>query len=267
MSASILDRDPPPADQRIRYGADPLQFGDLRLPAGSGPHPCAVAIHGGFWRNRYSLDHLGHLCAALASAGIATWSIEYRRIGDPGGAWPGTFEDVALAARYIRDNAARHGIDRDRMIVIGHSAGGQLASWLASVGDLPGDSPIHTGPLSLGAVVSLAGVLDLRRAWDLSLSEGVVEEVLGGSPDEVPERYDAASPVELLPSGVQHLLVHGDEDEIVPVEISERYHAAANAHGDRCALLTLPATGHFALIDPTSAAWPDILSMIQTCFE
>src|SRR5436190_1546962 len=101
----ILDLAPPPADARLRYGPEPLHFGDLRLPKGDGPHPVVVVLHGGFWRAAYGLEHIGHLCAALTGAGMATWSIEYRRIGNPGGGWPGTFQDVALAAKYVRELA------------------------------------------------------------------------------------------------------------------------------------------------------------------
>lgn len=263
MSDSILGREPSPADQRIPYGSDPLQFGDLRLPGGPGPYPCAIAIHGGFWRNRYDLAHLGHLCAALTDSGIATWNIEYRRLGDPGGGWPGTFQDVALAARFLFDNAARYRIDPDRVFATGHSAGGHLASWLAATGNAPEASPIRAGSLPLRAVVSLAGVLDLRRAWELRLSEGVVRDFLGGTPDDVPERYTAASPIELLPSGVPHLLVHGVADGIVPIEISERYRKAAVAQGDDVTLLALPGAGHFEPIDPLSAVWPEMLTAIE----
>jgi len=263
MSAFILDREPVPAGQRIRYGPGPLRFGDLRLPDGPGPHPCAIVIHGGFWRNRYDLAHLGHLCAALTASGIATWNIEYSRIGDPGGGWPGTFRDVTLATRFLFDTAASVRIDMDRIVTIGHSAGGHLASWLAGGANVPEDSPVRSDRLPLRAVVSLAGVLDLRRGLELQLSEGAVRDLLGGSPGDVPQRYADASPIELLPTGVPHLLLHGDEDDIVPVEISERYHEAALAAGEDVALLTLSGTGHFGLIDPGSVVWPEVLAAIQ----
>lgn len=263
MSDSVLDREPPLADQRIAYGSDPLQFGDLRLPGGPGPNPCAIAIHGGFWRNRYDLAHLGHLCAALTASGIATWNIEYRRLGDSGGGWPGTFQDVALAARYLIDNASTYGIDPDCIFAIGHSAGGHLASWLAGGASMPGNGLIHPDRFPLRAAVSLGGVLDLRRAWELRLSEGVVRDLLDGTPDDVPERYAAASPIELLPSGVPHLLVHGVADGIVPIGISERYREAAVAQGDDVTLVALPGADHFEPIDPLSAVWPEILTAIE----
>ncbi|MBA2276346.1 MAG: alpha/beta hydrolase [Chloroflexia bacterium] len=259
MSESILERVPPPADARLRYGGEPPQFGDLRVPAGAGPHPCAIVIHGGFWRARFDLTHVGHLCAALTAAGLATWNVEYRRVGDPGGGWPGTFQDVAGAAAYLVDIAADHEIDPGRVIVAGHSAGGHLAFWLAGLGRVSAKSPIRVAPPPR-AVVALAGVLDLDAAWELNLSERAVGGLLGGGPAEVPARYAAASPRALLPLGVRQLIVHGTADENVPYAIAEAYHAAAVAAGDDATLLPLPDAGHFELIDPASREWPAILA-------
>src|SRR3954454_10055416 len=129
---SILDLPPPPADARVRYGADPNQFGDVRVPKGAGPHPLIVNIHGGFWRSRYDLLHAGHLCAALAKAGIATWNLEYRRVGNPGGGWPGTFEDLTQGFLFVRELGRRFHFDAKRIATMGHSAGGQLALVLAA---------------------------------------------------------------------------------------------------------------------------------------
>ena len=258
---SILELPAPPADVRLPYGPDVLHFGDLRLPSGPGPHPVAIAIHGGFWRARYDLEHLGHLCAALTGEGIATWSVEYRRIGNVGGGWPNTFLDVARAADALRDLAASYPLDLSRVIAFGHSAGGHLALWLAALHCIPVGDPLHTpDPLPLRGVLSLAGVADLRRAWELNLSNGAAGELLGGSPSEYPQRYATASPIELLPLGVRQHLVHGAEDDIVPLEISQRYHNAARASGDDVTLTVLPYTGHFEPIDPRSRAWPAVVS-------
>lgn len=262
MSESILDRVPVPADLRLRYGPEPQQFGDLRLPAGEGPHPCAIVIHGGFWRARYDLTYAGHLCAAVAEVGLASWNIEYRRVGDLGGGWPGTFHDVAQATAHLFAIAPEHAIDPDRVIAVGHSAGGHLAFWLAGLGHVPADSPIHTDPPPLRAVAALAGVLDLAQAWKLNLSDRAVVGLLGGGPDEVPERYAAASPSALLPLGVPQLLVHGTEDPNVPYAISKAYHAAAVTAGDDVTLLSLPGAGHFELVDPASWEWPAIQSAL-----
>lgn len=262
VTGTVLDREPPPADERIPYGDAELEFADLRLPTGDGPHPCAIAIHGGFWRNPYDLEHFGHLCAALTSLGLATWNIEYRRVGDPGGGWPGTFEDVTAASNYLFDHAAELRIDPEHVIVLGHSAGGQLASWLASMANVPGNSPIRSEPLPLHAAVPLAGVLHLRQGWLDNLGNGAVAEFLGGSPDLVGDRYAAASPMVLLPSPTPHLVVHGIDDDIVPVTMSGAYHSQATRMGARASLLTLPGADHFDIIDPESTAWPEIASAI-----
>src|ERR1051326_1084116 len=173
MSSEIIDAPPPPASQRISYGTDPFQFSDLRLPPRDGPHPVAIMIHGGYWRSIYGLNYLGHVCAALTAAGIATWNVEYRRLGNPGGGWPGTFDDVANAAEHLGAISVQFNLDLTRTIAMGHSAGGQLALWLAS------QKKLVTG------AISLAGVVDLRRAWELGLSNTVVADLLGGSPDEI----------------------------------------------------------------------------------
>lgn len=258
MAASILDRPAPPASRRVPYGDRPEQVADLRLPDGDGPHPCAIAIHGGFWRNRYGLDYLGHLGAALAARGIATWNIEYRRAGDPGGGWPGTFHDVVAASRSLFDNAGDLRIDPARVIALGHSAGGHLASWLASLGNVPAGSEVAAEPLPLRGAVPLAGVMDLARCFELRLSDDAVVGLLGGTPAEVPDRYAATSPTALVPSPAPHLLAHGTWDESVPIDLSERYEQAAMAAGARVALMALPRTDHFQVIDPRSPVWPAI---------
>ena len=237
MSVDTIEATSPPADHRVSYGIDPFQFCDLRVPDKQGPHPVAVMVHGGFWRSIYGLKYLGHICAALTSVGIATWNIEYRRLGNPGGGWPGTFDDVSNAADYVGAVARDFNLDLNRTIAIGHSAGGHLALWLA------------TRKKPLRGVVSLAGVVDLKRAWELRLCNTVVADLLGGSPDEVAERYQFASPIEHLPLGIPQKLFHGTADPSVPYEISERYVHAAQLTGDDAELITLENAGHFELVD------------------
>jgi len=242
-----------------------LQFGDLRVPGGAGPHPALVVIHGGFWRARYDLLHIGHLCAALTTGGVATWSVEYRRLGNPGGGWPGTFQDVAMGAGHLRAIARQYDLDLARVAAIGHSAGGHLALWLAGCHRLKPRDPLFVAdPLPLVGAISLAGVADLRRTWELGLSSNVVEEFLGGTPRQVPERYGSASPIELVPLGVPQALVHGTKDDTVPFEISTRYQAAALAAGDRVELVALPGTGHFEVIDPRSEEWPAVVAAVRS---
>ncbi|MSP13425.1 MAG: alpha/beta hydrolase [Chloroflexi bacterium] len=252
----VLSLPPPAGNIRIPYGPGEFHFGDLRLPDTPPPYPTLTMIHGGFWRSQYGLDHTGHLCAALTAAGCATWSIEYRRLGNPGGGWPGTFQDVAQAIGHLRLLAPHYHLDLQRLVLMGHSAGGHLALWLAGAGRIPPGNPLHAPDLPrCRAAISLAGVIDLRHAWQLGLSQGIVEQLLG-SPAAYPERYATASPIELLPLGIRQILLHGTEDTNVPIEISQRYYNTALAHGDDITLISLPQMGHFEPIDPQSAAWP-----------
>jgi acetyl esterase/lipase len=264
VSEEILDRAAPEDARRIAYGEDVNQFGELRLPSGEGPWPLAICLHGGFWRAQYDLVHLGHLCAALAAAGIATWNVEYRRVGHEGGGWPETFLDVGRGTDYVRELARQYPLDLGRVITVGHSAGGHLALWVAGRRRVPAGSEIASAdPLPLHGTVSLAGVVDLARAHALGLSADATGDLLGGSPETVSERYSAASPAALLPLGVPQLLIHGTADDSVPFELSEMYVEAASAAGDEATLLALPGTGHFEVIDPLSHEWPAILAAIK----
>ncbi len=264
MSDGILSRPAPVSGARIQYGSGEWNFGDLRFPSTGGPHPLVVAIHGGFWRARYDLSYMGHPCTALTSLGFATWNVEYRRIGNPGGGWPGTFLDIAAAADFVRDLAHTYDLDLSRVVATGHSAGGQMALWLAARHRIPQGSELYSAsPLPLKGAVSLAGVVDLRRGWELHLSSGVIEEFMGGTPASDSERYEAASPAELLPVGVPQWLVHGTNDANVPYEISKSYCDLARSLGDDATLVTLPGAGHFGVVDPQSREWPTVVEALQ----
>lgn len=252
----ILSLPAAPPDARYSYGPGEFQFGELRLPKSLGPHPAAIVIHGGYWRAAYDLNHVGPLCAALSKAGVAAWSLEYRRIGNVGGGWPGTFDDIKKGAEYLRAIAPRHNLDLKKVVVLGHSAGGQLALWLAAQRTIP-----------LRGVVSLAGVNDLRRAFVLRLSGNAVVELLEGTPADVPDRYSKASPIELLPIGIPQRLVHGDRDPVVPFEMSATYREAARGAGDDARLIPLAGAGHFEVIDPRSRQWPEIVASIGSLLE
>lgn len=255
-----LEREAPTPRATLPYGDAPQQFGQLRLPnarrAGRGPYPLAIVIHGGYWRARYDLAYFGAACGALARAGLATWNIEYRRIGDPGGAWPGTFSDVAAAADFVRTLANDYPLDLARVITLGHSAGGHLAFWLAARPRLPEHTSLwRPDPLPLAGAIALAGVVDLRRAWALGLSDNATGLLLDGDPDAECERYDLASPYEALPLGVRQILLHGDADANVPIELSERYAERGRALGDDITFEALDGAGHFELVDPATAEW------------
>lgn len=242
---------------RLAYGAEPLQFGELYLPDNAGPRPVAVLIHGGYWRARYGLDLMTGLAKDLSARGVAAWNIEYRRVGDQGGGWPGTFLDVALAADYLRTLAQAYNLDLQRVIPIGHSAGGHLAFWLAARPNLAQNSPlaITSRPLALAGAISLAGVVDLELAWRLKLSNSAVIDLLEGGFDVVPERYIATSPAALLPLGISQVLIHGTADDSVPLQMSLEYTAKAKAANDVVTFIELAGVDHFALIDPNSDAW------------
>ena len=253
-----------PPGQRIAYGSDPLQFGELRLPEGKGKHPVAVVIHGGCWQAAYDLEHIGTLSAALTLAGIATWTLEYRRIGNPGGGWPGTFQDVGRGLDYLRELAARHPLDLERVVVMGHSAGGHLALWAAARRRLPKDSPAATAdPLPLRGAISLAGVPDLRQGAAKHVCGNAVEELMSGPAAQVADRYRQASPGEMLPLGVPQVLLHGALDRIVPVELSQEYAERARKAGDTARVQILSDAGHFELIAPHTSAWPAVLAAAQ----
>lgn len=262
MPTPILDRTPSPADDRIAWGDAPQQFADLRRPDGDGPHPAVIAIHGGYWRNRYSLDYMGHLCAALTSQGAITWNLEYRRVGDPGGGWPGTFQDIVAGTRHLLDLADELGVDPKRVVVVGHSAGGHLASWLTSLRAAP-DAGEDGQPPSLLAAVSLAGVLDLHRAWELHLSDDAVVDLLGGAPEQVPERYIATSPLAMVPPRAPQFVMHGQKDEHVPIELSQRYAEATMRMGGVATMLSIPNADHFDVVDPESSVWAEVASTVR----
>lgn len=259
-----LYRIQPPPGTRIPYGTQPSQFGDLRLPAGPGPCPVVVSIHGGNWRARYSSAYMGHLCGRLAEAGIATWNIEYRRVGEDRGGWPGTFLDVGAATDHLKTLAREYDLDLDRVVALGHSAGGHLALWLAARPRISQDSPLYTtSPLPLRGCVGISPVSDLTRYWQLGISNRAAGQLLGGSPAEVPERYAAASPIELLPLGAPQILVHGVEDREVPFELSERYVARASRLEDPATLTPLPDAGHFEPVDPRTEEWVVVMNVVQ----
>ena len=259
-----MERHSPNFDKRIEYGPEPQHFAESRFPDGPGPFPFLFVVHGGFWQSAYDLKQIGSLCAALTDKGIVTCNLEYRRVGNSGGGWPGTFRDVSLATDNIMDTISSDpAIDVARATVMGHSAGGHLAQWLASTHRVPKASPLHSAQkYRLVRAVSLAGVCDLRAAWKQRLGNGAVAKLMGGSPDQYPERFDAGSPIELLPSGSRQILIHGTEDDIVPFSQSEKFVERAEQLGERPTLVKLNGVGHFELIDPESDAWSTIVTAV-----
>jgi acetyl esterase/lipase len=266
-AADLADFGNPPADARIRYGDDPLQFGDLRLPPSDGPHPVAVFVHGGCWLSEYDIAHSGKLTAALAANGIATWSLEYRRVGDPGGGWPGTFEDIARGADHLASIADEYRLDLERVIVMGHSAGGQLALWLAAGPDLPPDAALPAEPrIEVHGVLALAPAADFDYLYEHGTCDDAVARLMGGSPQAFPDRYRLADPVRFAPGPAPQLIIVGRHDETWTPP-ARRYFETAEARGDDVHLIEAPESGHFELIDPDSSTWPLVLGAARALLE
>jgi len=243
------------AVQPCSYGPRDDQVADLRIPEGHGPHPVAVLIHGGFWRSHWTRDIMEGLAVDLAGRGWATWNLEYRRVGT-GGGWPATLEDIAAGTDYLETLATDLPLNLDRVVAIGHSAGGQLALWAAARRD-PGTR------ISLSAAVGLAPVSDLVAGYQQGIGDGAVENFMARSPTSGPDRYAAASPAELLPLEVPQIIIHGNADDAVPVAMSRHYVTAAVAAGDTVKYHELDGADHMSLIDPSHKAWSLAVSELE----
>jgi acetyl esterase/lipase len=256
-----------PADYRISYGKDENQFGDLRVPSGAGPYPIAILIHGGCWKADFAtLRDLAPMADALKADGIATWNIEYRRLFQTGSGWPGTYLDVSKSVDYVRSIAADKKLDLTRVIVIGHSAGGHLATWVAARARLSTASPLYVkDPLPIRGVIDLAGTGDMKAFIQFEQQGchgAVVEEMLGGKPIDVPEHYAQASAIKMLPLGIPQILIWGKNDDIAPIFLGERYMLAAKQAGDPVRLVSIPDVGHFEIASPLATTWPAVRSEI-----
>jgi acetyl esterase/lipase len=238
----------------LAYGPDPNQQGDLYLPETTSP-PVVCLLHGGFWRSHRSRDLMVPLAADLVARGFAVWNLEYRRIGQPGGGWPGTLLDVAAGIDHLAA-IAEEGVPLDltRVSAAGHSAGGHLALWSAARHRASAAGLLPPPRVRVAAAAGLGPVADLQRAFALRLGNDVVAELLGGSPSERPDAYRMADPIALLPAGARSLVVHGTADDVVPIEVGRSYVEAARAAGDDATLAALSGVGHLEFLDPRSEA-------------
>jgi acetyl esterase/lipase len=246
----------------LRYGPHHAQVAELWRPRDvPGERPVVVLIHGGFWRQLYTKQLMHGLAKAVVAHGWVAYNIEYRRVGRLGsGGWPETFQDVAAAIDALRDVA---GIDLGCVVTCGHSAGGHLALWAGSsrVTGIPVPQAHHRVPVR--AAISLAGVVDLDAAARRNLGNGAVPALMGGGPQEFPDRYALGSPAALLPMGIPQYLLHGEADTTVPASLSADYVDLARARGDEAEYVPLPGAGHMDMIDPHGAAFSEVVARLD----
>jgi acetyl esterase/lipase len=259
-------------DQRVPYGKDSSQYGELRIPAVAGPHPVVILVHGGCFKAAYANPRdLAPMADTLKAQGVATWNIEYRRLGQPGGGWPGTYLDVGRAVDHVRTLARQYRLDLGRIVIVGHSAGGHLAMWAAARSRLPATSPVHQRhPLPVRGVIDLAGPVDMTaniEGYQALCRDSVITSLLGGTPATVPQRYQQVSPISLLPLGVPQVLVAGTHEEFVPLPLMKAYAEAAQRAGDSVRIVVIPGAGHFEIASPRSPAWPRVESAIRSLLD
>jgi len=251
------------ADYRLKYGPHIFQFGDLRLPSTEGPHPVVVIVHGGCWSTRFGLHLMDAMAERLTELGLATWNIEFRRVGQKGSAWPDTFDDVAFALRYVDNLSDKYNLDTDRIVLVGHSSGGHLALWLANQA-----LSRQGSELNIRGVVALAPVADLLA---VATTEGFacresLEALMGGTYAEFPERYQAASPAHMKGIDIPVIVVSGDQDNIIPSQHVQNYADTARKRGIAVQHIVVGPSGHFEMVTPAAKVWSEIETIITSLY-
>lgn len=262
--SDLYGRPKPKATMSIAYGDLSQQVADLWLPEGSGRHPLVVMIHGGCWTKTIAdLEIMNWAAEDLRQRGVAVWNIEYRGIDEPGGGYPGTYQDVAAGVDAVRAQAVEHGLNLRKVVVVGHSAGGHLSLWAAARHKLPRTSPLYVRrALKIGAVIDLAGIADLETDTDTACGPLPVAAMAGLPSPERPDVYADTSPAALVPLGTSQYVIHAVDDLTVRPEISAAYAAKARAAGDHVEVLNLPG-GHVEEIAPGTPAWDATAALIE----
>jgi acetyl esterase/lipase len=259
----------PKADIRLSYGPEASQVVDLWLPKGPGPHPVVVVIHGGCWiKSIAGLELMDFVANDLRRHGIAVWNIEYRRIEEPGAGYPGTFLDTGAALDLLGASAAKYRLNLDRVVAVGHSAGGHLALWAAARSALPKDSPLWTAhPQKIDAVVGLGQLGDLRAVAEAKKppcgGAATIASLVGPPTAAHPDVYADTSPDRLEPSPARKILIHGSDDTIAPPVFGEIYRDAAAKRGAKVELSIIAGADHFDIIAPETAAWARVRAVIE----
>jgi acetyl esterase/lipase len=273
----LLERARPEPTATIDYGDKGMQRVDLWLPAGKGPHPTVLMVHGGCWQTDIADRRIMNWIAEdLRKRGIAVWNIDYRGVDREGGGYPGTFADAAAAADALRVHASAYDLDLDPLVATGHSAGGHLALWLAarrapkasaSNPLIPRGSPLLSpDPLRIDTVVSLGGLPDLELAAvppGSGCGTEIIEKLVG--PPTLGSRnvYADTSVPRLAPLGVKQVLINGRQDRIIPTAYATDYERKMRAAGDSVRVRMIEDTGHVELIAPETAAWAATVEEIE----
>jgi acetyl esterase/lipase len=265
--ADYLALSGPAPTSRVAYGPAPSQYAELFVPPGAGPFPVAVLVHGGCWTKEFGgITQLRNMAGALAGRGIAVWNVEYRRVDEPGGGYPGMYEDMHAALDTLAQQAGAQRLDLERVVAVGHSAGGQLVQWIAGRARIPASSPLHrSAMLPVRAVVSLGGLADLRRERALIKSScGRDTPELAGHPSATrPDVYADTNAAELMPNGSYTILVTGELDTISPPRVAHDYAARARAAGDSADVVMLPGASHYDEVAASSPSWPLVAAAIE----
>jgi acetyl esterase/lipase len=233
--------------------------------------PTAVLVHGGCWTKEFGgIRQLRNMAGALSARGIAVWNVEYRRVDEDGGGYPGTYQDINAALDLLAARAPASNLDLQRIVAVGHSAGGQLVQWMAGRSRIAATSPLfQPHPLPVREIVSLGGLADLRREEALinSSCERAIVDLTGLPSAARPDVFSDTNAAELMPNGSHTVLITGELDTVSPPRVAHAYAARAALAGDRAEVIIVPGASHYDEVAAGSPAWPALLQTIETALQ